>query len=244
MTNPILVTYQCDPEWRIIQEYNNIAAGLDLDLRGIDPSNLVTPGHPLTERAGKDGSDDTILPRVGAEWEFDQPVGTIGNLDCVLLNEYMVGQIRQKLLGESEQEREELNYEQFSAKKINDFLALGGYTEVVKRIVKSHVKLTGWADGESGRKAMQWLYQVLEPLQDYVGIELARKYKVSLTQEGEARLDLISSQFAPTAYGWELPFVITQVRMAWRHMGADYVAPRYADVHMVDSASELFNYEC
>jgi hypothetical protein len=240
----ILVTYQCDPEYRLVQEYNRQAAMLDLGLRNIDPSNLILPGHPLTERAGKEGEDDTKFPRVGASWEGEHIIGTLGNLEMVLLNEYMVGEIKKKLLGDNKEEREQLKYEQVSAKKITDFLALGGYTEVIKRIVESHIILSGWADGESGRKTMHWLYQALEPLSDFVGIELKRKYGVSLETDGDPTLNWINNQYGATCYGFEIPFKITQVRMVWRHMGQEYRAPRIADVHMVNSASELFNYEC
>lgn len=237
--------WQCDPEQRMQEEFQEEIRYFGLERRGIMPENLVIQGHPLYEigtLSGLDSSvkiDDSALPRVGVEWMHDEPTDDIGqNFRLIRMNE----KLRERLasyrvrgkLGLFEEDGGD--YEQISSKAIDDFLASGTYCESTIGHVLSMVSVTGWAGGNAGRKTAQWLYGVLACLYPFVCNIMHQKYNVDMLLVSRPEVNIVNEDYGVRLYGFEMIFQVRQLRYSFRSR-ADVQDLRVADIHLENSRS-------
>lgn len=244
MTASLVSLYQCDPEFRIVQAFNEFIAEMNLGVRNINTAELFVQGHPLYEnaqRANSQESDikvtDSFFPRCGAEWQIDEPSEDTGqNQTENLRMDYVRERIRvirdqgYYLLGPDGLSQGDAEYEQVSWKNFNDFLNLEGYAEMYERRVQSNVSISGWATGNSARKTSQWLYMAVDAVLPFVVTDLRRRFRVDVVQIGSAELNLHNDQFDDRAEGFELMLGVRQIKTSVRH-NSGYGWPKKPSIH-------------
>jgi hypothetical protein len=208
-----------------------------LDKRQMPNKDLVIQGHPLFASAMQESKNDTFFPRIGVEWDSDEPTDDIGQNYIV---QKVDDRIRKKIAGYVKRG----HYEQVSHFSYDDILkSKDEYIETYKRHVVSRIVITGWALGHPGKKTSQFLYMGVDAVLPFVFAELAKNFGVTGMIDGNPTPNIINTQVAEVAHGFEIAVKIRQIKITYRLSDNPnpWLKVNRADVHLAGSKSE-FNF--
>lgn len=220
----IVSLWQCpDPQFKIASILQELIRETGLESRSISPEGIITEGHPFFAPSARDKTD-SVFPKIGVEWELDDPADDLGqNTSELLVN----GPLKDRIsLALRASKYEHLDFDRFS-----EFLQSGvKYADTSSKHIESTVTLSGWATGNAAEKTHIFLYQALDACIPYLFKQLARETGASLTVPREnVVLNIRNNQIADNAFGFEYKVNLRQVRETYRLLN-DKKIPVYADI--------------
>lgn len=243
----ITIFYQCDPEYRITQELNNYISETRLENRNINTKDLFVQGHPLFTLGSNENPSDTYFPKIGVEWDTDEPEDDLGWNYHV---REFTPRIKEKIAHYISRGR----YEQVSHHTFDDILSIDEkYIETHTRRVVSEVLITGWSSGgATSKKENQFLYMATDAILPYVQMAMQSKYGVAFLPNGKPQLNIVSNQSSDVRHGFEIPMKVVQLKIVYRMVDSTTnLTPDYyrwgkvkdADIYLEKSRSKLnYNY--
>lgn len=230
----ILTLWQCpDPQFKIASILQELILETGLESRSIDPKELVTEGHPFFVPGARERTD-SLFPRIGVEWESDEPTDDLGMNQSTLL---ITGPLKDRITAAFKASKyEHLDYDRF-----NEFLQTKvKYADTYSRHVESSILLTGWAVGNAAEKTHLFLYQALDTCIPYLFKRLNKEFGVSLSvPENGVTLNILNNQFGDIAFGFEYKVKLRQLRDSYRLL-SDEKIPLYADI-FYNAGRSVFN---